>query len=64
MSAPNMLPTRLSDVRPGLLRRLPEFVGDAGLLLVVIFAVPVAIIVVGMPIAFLARLGMALVLGW
>jgi hypothetical protein len=36
--------------------RLGERLGDAGLLLVVVFMVPVAILVVGTPVALVARL--------
>jgi len=64
MIAPNSLPVHLAPAKPGLLRRIPAFVGDTGLLLVVIFALPVAILIIGLPIALLARLGIAMVLGW
>jgi hypothetical protein len=41
-------------------RRVLEYAGDAGLLLGVVFALPVAIILIGAPVVVLIRLAMYL----
>lgn len=60
--------TTMPDAIAGAWRRrigqLPAFVADGILLLAVIFAIPVVILIVGMPIALLVRFAMALALRW
>lgn len=53
--APHPVATFGSPVR-GYLRRLPEFVLDAGLLLGIVFALPVVVLAIGTPAALTLRL--------
>jgi hypothetical protein len=44
------------EARPGLLRRIAAGSGDAGLLVLVVLLIPVAILVTGTPVAIVVRL--------
>jgi len=52
--------TAVAEGHPGIWRRLPGYIGDIGLLLLAILALPVAIIILGTPLALLVRLAASL----